>query len=65
MTLQPDEDDDVIVHQSRLYFEGVAQDTWTVWLGAEIQGERETLEAAIELACDVAAMHSKPASRGP
>ena len=23
MTLQPDEDDDVIVHQSRLHFEGV------------------------------------------
>ena len=34
---------------------------WTVWLGGEKQGERETLQTAIELAGDVAALHSRSA----
>ncbi len=61
VVLRPDEDHDVIVHQSRLHFNGAGRDIWTVWLGGERQGERESLEAAIELACDVAAVHSRPA----
>ena len=36
MTRQPDEDHDVIVHQSRLHFDGAGRDIWTVWLGGEI-----------------------------
>ncbi len=61
MTREPDEDQDVIVHQGRSYSEGGSRDTWTIWLGGEKQGERETLASATELACDVAAMHSRPA----
>ena len=62
MTRGPDEDYDVIVHQFRqLGANGAGQDIWTIWLAGKKQGERETLEAAIELACDVAAVHSRPA----
>ncbi len=62
MTLEPDEDHDVIVHQGRaLDTDGTGRDIWTVWLGGEKQGERESLQAAIEQACDVAALHSRPA----
>ena len=53
MPRTPDEDYDVILYECR--------DTWTVWLGGEKQGERTTLEAALELACHVAAVHSRPA----
>ena len=57
-----DEDYDVIVH----YFDlrgscGTGLPTWTIWLGGEKQGERVTLESALELARDVAAAHRKPA----
>ncbi len=62
MTRTPDEDSDVIVHQFRQPgTNGAGLDTWTVWLGEEKQGKRVTLEAALELACDVAAAHSRPA----
>ncbi len=47
---RPDEDLDVIVHQDRLLDpNGATRDIWTIWLGGEKQGERETLEAATEL----------------
>ncbi len=50
------------VHQDRqLDPNGAARDTWTIWLGGEKQGERDSLKAATELACDVAAVHSRPA----
>ena len=58
MTPRPDEDHDVIVHQCR---QRDGRDTWTIWLGGDKQGERDTLHAAIDLACDVAAVHSRPA----
>ena len=58
MTHQPDEDHDVIVQQRR---QRDGRDTWTIWLAGEKQGERASLESAIELARDVAAMHSRPA----
>ncbi len=62
MTRQPDEDYDVVVH----YFgqrgsSGTGRPTWTIWFDGEKQGERRTLEAARDLACDVAAVHSRPA----
>ena len=47
--------------QDRSHSDGVSWDTWTIWLGGEQQGERETLQAAMELAYDVATLHSKPA----
>ena len=43
-------------HQFRL-----GRDTWAICLGREKQGERLTLASAIELARDVAVMHSRPA----
>ena len=53
MTRTPDEDYDVIVY----WF----TDTWwTIWLAAKKLGERCTLEAAVELARNVAAIHRKP-----
>ena len=62
MPRQPDEDYDVIVH----YFgqrgtSGATRPMWTVWLGEEKQGERVTLESALKLARDVAAVYSRPA----
>ena len=62
MTRQPDEDYDVVVH----YFgqrgsSGTGRPTRTIWFGGEKQGERRTLEAARELACDGATVHSRPA----
>ena len=54
----PDEDYDVIVHQSH---EQDGRDIWRVRLGAEQRGERLTLASAIELARDVALMNSRPA----
>ena len=62
MTRQPDEDYDVIVHQSRqLDEDGAGQDAWTVWLKGENQGEKDSLKAATELACHLATLHSRPA----
>ena len=62
MTHQPNEDLDVIVHQGReLGASGGARDVWTIWLAGTKQGERDSLEAAVELACDVAAENSRPA----
>ena len=58
MTPRPDEDYDVICHQFR---QRDGRDIWTIWLGGDKQGERDTLSAAIELACDVAAVHSRAA----
>ncbi len=59
---RPDEDHDVIVHQFRqLGVDGAGRDIWTIWLAGDKQGERTTLEAAIELACDVALVYSRPA----
>ena len=52
-TRRPDEDYDVILYECR--------NTWTVWLGGDKQGERESLAAAITLARAVAAVHRKPA----
>ncbi len=51
MTQQPDEDDDVIVYES--------MDAWEIWIGDELHGLRFTLEAALERARDVAAVHRK------
>ena len=54
MPRTPDEDYDVIVY----WF----TDTWwTIWLAGKKLGDRETLEAALEFARDVAAVHRKPA----
>ena len=53
MTRQPDEDYDVIVHQCRQRDE---RDLWTIWLGGDKQGERDTRQAAIQPANDVAAV---------
>ncbi len=62
MTRQPDEDLDVIVRQSRVQESaGTVRDTWIVWRGGEKQGERPTRTLAIELACDLAAIYSRPA----
>ena len=62
MMRQPDEDQDVIIHYCRpLGTDGAGRDTWTIWIGGEKQGERETLKAATELACYVATLHSRPA----
>ena len=58
MMRRPDEDHDVIVHQFR---KRDGRDIWTIWLAGDKQGERRTLEAALELACDVAAVYSRPA----
>ncbi len=52
MTQQPDEDY-VIVYESR--------GTWVIRLGDELHGLRFSLEAALERARDVAAVHRKPA----
>ena len=51
----------MIVHQSRLHFDGASRDIWTVWLGSEIQGELESLDAAVQLALEVADMYSRSA----
>ena len=62
MTHQPDEDLDVIVHQGRvLGASGSARDVWTIWLAGKKQGERDSLDAAVEFACDVAAENSRSA----
>ena len=53
MTRQPDENSDVIIYEYR--------NTWAIWLGDELQGVGFTLESALELARDVAAVHRKPA----
>ena len=53
MTQQPDEDYDVIVYESL--------GTWEIRLADELHGLRFTLEAALERACDVAAVHRKAA----
>ena len=55
---QPDEDSDVIVHQSH---EWDGRDIWRVRLGNEKRGERLTLASAVELARDLALMNSRPA----
>ena len=62
MPPRPDYDHDVIIHQPRRRFgdRGYYRDTWTIWLERVKQGERDSLEAAIELASDVAAAHSRP-----
>ena len=62
MPSTPDEDYDVIVH----FFpqrgsHGAGRPTWTIWIGGEKQGERESLKAAITLARAVAAVYQKPA----
>ena len=52
----------MIVHQGRvLGASGGAWDVWTIWLAGTKHSERDSLEAAVELACDVAAEHSRPA----
>ena len=62
MMRRPDEDHDVIVHQCRqLETNGAGRDTWTVWLAGERLGERDSLEAGIQLAREVADLHSRPA----
>ena len=62
MTLEPDEDGDVIVRYCRqLGTDGTGRDTWTIWLGSEIQGELESLDAAVQLAREVADMYGRPA----
>ena len=53
MTRQPDEDYDVIVYEYR--------HTWAIWLGDELQGVGFTREAALDVACFVAALHREPA----
>ena len=59
---RPDEDYDVIVHCfAQRGSSGTGLPTWTIWLGEEKQGERVTLESALELARDVAAERSRPA----
>ena len=52
----------MIVRQERvLGTSGGARDVWTIWLAEKKQGERDSLEAAVELACDVAAENSRSA----
>ena len=58
MMRRPEEDYDVVVQQFR---QRDGQDVWTVWLGGEKQGERDTRADAIELARDVAAIYSRSA----
>ena len=53
MTRTADEDYDVILYQCR--------HTWTVWRAGELLGERDSLQAGLELARVVAAAHRKPA----
>ncbi len=53
MTRQPDEDCDVIVYENR--------GTWTIWVGDELHGVGFTREAALDVACFVAAVHRQPA----
>ena len=61
MTHRPNEDYDVIVHQfPQCGTSGAGRGAWTIWLGGEKQGEQKTLASALELACDVAAAHSRP-----
>ena len=55
MPTTPDEDHDVIVHQ--LCARSAGRDTWTVWIGDEKQGERDSLKAATELAGHLATLH--------
>ncbi|MCH2254883.1 MAG: hypothetical protein MK486_20595 [Gemmatimonadetes bacterium] len=51
---RPDEDHYVMVQCFRQFgAHGAGLDTWTIWLPGELQSERETLEAATELACDI------------
>ena len=40
---------------------GTGRPTWTIWLGEKKQGERVTLDSALELGREVAAVHRKPA----
>ena len=62
MVRKPDEDNDVIVRQfRRLDEDGAGRDTWTVSIGDEKQGDRDSLRAATELACHLATLHSRPA----
>ncbi len=62
MMRRPHEDYDVIVHYFRQRgTDGPGYDTWTISHGREKQGERDSLEAATELACDLAAVYSRPA----
>ena len=59
---RPDEDHFVMVQCFRQFgANGAGLDTWTIRLPGELQSERETLEAATELACDVAATYSRSA----
>ncbi len=51
----------IIRYRRQLGTDGAGRDTWTIWLGGEIQGEQQTLEAAVELALHVAAVCSRPA----
>ena len=62
MMRRPHEDYDVIVHYCRQRgTDGVGHDTWTISHGREKHGERDSLEAATELACDLAAVYRRPA----
>ena len=58
MTRQPEEAADVVCRQVR-HQDG--PDTWTIWLGGDKQGDRNSLSGAIELARDIAVTHSRPA----
>ena len=58
MVRPADEEHDVICHQCRK-LDG--RDVWTVWVAGETLGERDTLEAAIQLTRDVAATYSRAA----
>ena len=58
MTRPPNEDYDVIVHESH---EPGGRDIWRVRLGGKKRGERFTLASAIELARDLALINSRPA----
>ena len=58
MTRRPSEDSDVGCQQFR-HQDG--RETWTIRLGGDKQGDRDSLTDAIELARDVAMTHSRPA----
>ena len=58
MVRPADEEHDVICHQCRK-LDG--RDVWTVWVAGAKQGERDTLEAAIQLTRDVTATYSRAA----